>query len=187
MIRRRRLVRVPASSANLGPGSTAWRRRSRCTSSWRWSRRARSRSRPSCRSRGGARTSACARSSACTRPTASRSGSARRSRSSGGLGSSAAAIVAGLMAADHLFELDADLLALAQRAGGASGQRRRGAARRLRHLRRRSGDALRAADRPGGARGRARRGGAHERRARGAGRSRCRWPTPSSTSRTARC
>src|SRR5581483_1523310 len=32
---------------------------------------------------------------------------------SGGLGSSAAAIVAGLMAADHLFELDADVPALA--------------------------------------------------------------------------
>jgi homoserine kinase len=32
---------------------------------------------------------------------------------SGGLGSSAAAIVAGLMAADHMFELDADLRALA--------------------------------------------------------------------------
>jgi homoserine kinase len=32
---------------------------------------------------------------------------------SGGLGSSAAAIVAGLMAADHMFELDADLLACA--------------------------------------------------------------------------
>jgi homoserine kinase len=32
---------------------------------------------------------------------------------SGGLGSSAAAVVAGLMAADHLFELDADLLACA--------------------------------------------------------------------------
>ncbi len=31
----------------------------------------------------------------------------------GGLGSSAAAIVAGLMAADHIFELDADVLALA--------------------------------------------------------------------------
>jgi homoserine kinase len=31
----------------------------------------------------------------------------------GGLGSSAAAIVAGLMAADHMFELDADLLSLA--------------------------------------------------------------------------
>jgi homoserine kinase len=32
---------------------------------------------------------------------------------SGGLGGSAAAVVAGLMAADHLFELDADVLALA--------------------------------------------------------------------------
>lgn len=32
---------------------------------------------------------------------------------SGGLGSSAAAVVAGLMAADHLFELDADVLTLA--------------------------------------------------------------------------
>ena len=32
---------------------------------------------------------------------------------SGGVGGSAAAVVAGLMAADHLFELDADLLALA--------------------------------------------------------------------------
>jgi homoserine kinase len=32
---------------------------------------------------------------------------------SGGLGSSAAAVVAGLMAADHLFELDADLLGIA--------------------------------------------------------------------------
>ena len=32
---------------------------------------------------------------------------------SGGLGSSAAAVVAGLLAADHLFELDADVLGLA--------------------------------------------------------------------------
>jgi homoserine kinase len=37
---------------------------------------------------------------------------------SGGLGSSAAAIVAGLMAADHLFELDADLLTLASELEG---------------------------------------------------------------------
>jgi homoserine kinase len=37
---------------------------------------------------------------------------------SGGLGSSAAAIVAGLVAADHLFELDADLLALASELEG---------------------------------------------------------------------
>ena len=36
----------------------------------------------------------------------------------GGLGSSAAAIVAGLMAADHLFELDADLLELASELEG---------------------------------------------------------------------
>lgn len=36
----------------------------------------------------------------------------------GGLGSSAAATVAGLMAADHLFELDADLFALAQEMEG---------------------------------------------------------------------
>jgi homoserine kinase len=36
----------------------------------------------------------------------------------GGLGSSAAAIVAGLMAADHLFELDADLLTLASELEG---------------------------------------------------------------------
>ena len=37
---------------------------------------------------------------------------------SGGLGSSAAAIVAGLLAADSMFELDADLLALATRMEG---------------------------------------------------------------------
>jgi homoserine kinase len=37
---------------------------------------------------------------------------------SGGLGSSAAAIVAGLMAADHMFELDADLLSLASELEG---------------------------------------------------------------------
>jgi homoserine kinase len=37
---------------------------------------------------------------------------------SGGLGSSAAAVVAGLMAADHMFELDADLLALASEIEG---------------------------------------------------------------------
>jgi homoserine kinase len=36
----------------------------------------------------------------------------------GGLGSSAAAVVAGLMAADHLFELDVDLLALASELEG---------------------------------------------------------------------
>ena len=47
---------------------------------------------------------------ACTARRASRSASAPTSRSRGGLGTSAAAYVAGLMAADHLFELDADVL-----------------------------------------------------------------------------
>ena len=47
---------------------------------------------------------------------------------SGGLGTSAAAYVGGLLAADHLFELDADVLALALRARGPSRQRRGGAA-----------------------------------------------------------
>src|SRR5262249_62172864 len=37
---------------------------------------------------------------------------------SGGLGSSAAAIVAGLLAADHIFELDADVMALASELEG---------------------------------------------------------------------
>ena len=50
------------------------------------------------------------RSRRCTRPTTSSSASAPTIPLSGGLGSSAAAIVAGLMAADHMFELDADLL-----------------------------------------------------------------------------
>ena len=93
-------------------------------------------------------------------------------RSSGGLGSSAAAIVAGLMAADHLFELDADLLELASALEGhpdnvaaalyggfvicADGQATR----------------FDAADGAGGAGGRPRAGGQHARRARGAGRRR---------------
>ena len=65
---------------------------------------------------------------------------------SGGLGTSAAAYVAGLMAADSVFELDAPLLAAATQARGPSRQRRRGAARRVRGLRRRARGALR---RPG--------------------------------------
>ena len=50
----------------------------------------------------------------------------------GGLGTSAAAYVAGLMAADPLFELDADVLGARDRARGPPGQRRRRAARRVR-------------------------------------------------------
>ncbi len=69
---------------------------------------------------------------------------------SGGLGSSAAAIVAGLLAADHMFELDADVLALGDRARGASRQRRGGARGGLRRLPGDAGPPVRAAD---GARG----------------------------------
>ena len=47
---------------------------------------------------------------------------------SAGLGSSAAAIVAGLCAADHMYELDAPLFEVAQRARGPPRQRGRRAA-----------------------------------------------------------
>ena len=72
---------------------------------------------------------------------------------SGGLGSSAAAIVAGLLAADHLFELDADVLALATELEGHPDNVGGGARGRLRALRRAARPPLRAADGPrGGAR-----------------------------------
>ena len=107
MTARRRLVRVPASSANLGPGydvlaaALALELELEVSETGRvlGRRRRRRPARPT------ARTSACARSSACTPPTGCGSRSAARSRSPAGLGSSAAAIVAGLVAADHLFEL----------------------------------------------------------------------------------
>ena len=60
-----------------------------------------------------ARTSSCGRSSGCTPPTTSSSGSRRRSRSAAGWARAPRPTLAGLMAADHLFELDADVLALA--------------------------------------------------------------------------
>ena len=74
----------------------------------------------------------CARSSGCIPPTAFEFRIASEIPLSGGLGSSAAAIVAGLLAADHLFELDADVLGLRDRARGPSGQRRGGAGGRVR-------------------------------------------------------
>ena len=154
----RRVVRVPASSANLGPGLRLHGRRARrCTSSSRSRRRGSSRSRPTCRSPRG-RENLCVRAFERLHPA---DGFTFRIRSeiplSGGLGSSAAAIVAGLMAADHLFELDADLLALASELEGHPDNV---AAALLRRLRRSAptaqADALRPADGPRGARGRAR-------------------------------
>jgi homoserine kinase len=115
---RRRLVRVPASSANLGPGfdcmgaalSLHMELEVRETGSF-------SVETDLPISRG--------RENLCVRAFErlhSADGFEFRISSeiplSGGLGSSAAAIAAGLLAADHLFELDADLLALASEVEG---------------------------------------------------------------------
>jgi homoserine kinase len=112
-MRRRRLVRVPASSANLGPGFDAFacaialHLELEVKESGRFGVEtdlAIARDRRNLAVRGFA-------------ALADPSGFTFHIRSqiplSGGLGSSAAAYVAGLLAADHLFELDADVLALA--------------------------------------------------------------------------
>ena len=112
-MRRRRLVRVPASSANLGPGFDAFA----CAVAMHMELEV--------EETGHFAVQTDLRIARDDRNLAVR-GFARladpgrftfRIRSqiplSGGLGSSAAAYVAGLLAADHLFELDADILALA--------------------------------------------------------------------------
>jgi homoserine kinase len=108
---RRRLVRVPASSANLGPGfdcmaaALALPLELEVEETGRFSVET-----GLAVSRG--RENLCVRAFERLHPA---DGFTFRIRSeiplSGGLGSSASAIVAGLMAADHLFELDIDLLA----------------------------------------------------------------------------
>ena len=111
-MRRRRVVRVPASSANLGPGYDVLAAgpvslpRVRGRGERRVLRRLRrARASPSI-----ARTCACAPSSGSIPPTGCTfSDPLGASRRRAGLGSSAAAIVAGLAAADHLYELDAPL------------------------------------------------------------------------------
>jgi homoserine kinase len=112
-MRRRRLVRVPASSANLGPGFDAFA----CAVAMHMELEVEE------TGRFGVQTDLrIARDdrNLAVRGFARLADPARftfRIRSqiplSGGLGSSAAAYVAGLLAADHLFELDADILALA--------------------------------------------------------------------------
>src|SRR6476659_3286812 len=112
-MRRRRLVRVPASSANLGPGFDSFA----CALALHMELEVEetgsfavhtdlkiARDRRNLAVRGFARLAA---------PDAFTFRIQSQIPLSGGLGSSAAAYVAGLMAADHLFELDADLLALA--------------------------------------------------------------------------
>jgi homoserine kinase len=112
-MRRRRLVRVPASSANLGPGFDAFA----CALALHMELEVEetgsfavqtdlkiARDRRNLAVRGFARLADPERFTFRIRS---------QIPLSGGLGSSAAAYVAGLLAADHLFELDADLLALA--------------------------------------------------------------------------
>jgi homoserine kinase len=112
-MRRRRLVRVPASSANLGPGfdsfacALALHMELEVEETGRFGVHTDlkiARDRRNLAVRGFARL-------ADPEPFGFRSES--NIPLSGGLGSSAAAYVAGLMAADHLYELDADVLALA--------------------------------------------------------------------------
>src|SRR3954447_2054795 len=112
-MRRRRLVRVPASSANLGPGFDSFACALALHMELEVEETGRfavdtdlkiARDRRNLAVRGFARLAA---------PDAFTFHIRSRIPLSGGLGSSAAAYVAGLMAADHLFELDADLLALA--------------------------------------------------------------------------
>jgi homoserine kinase len=112
-VNRRRLVRVPASSANLGPGFDTFAAAVGIHMTLEVQETGRfavetdlkiARDRRNLAVRGFARLASPERFTF------------RISSDiplSGGLGSSAAAYVAGLMAADHAFELDADLLALA--------------------------------------------------------------------------
>jgi homoserine kinase len=112
-MRRRRLVHVPASSANLGPGFDAFA----CAIGLHLELEVQeggrfevltdlaiARDRRNLAVRGFARLADPERFTFTIRS---------KIPLSGGLGSSAAAYVAGLLAADHLFELDADLFALA--------------------------------------------------------------------------
>ena len=170
---RRRLVRVPASSANLGPGydvlaaALALELELEVTETGEFSVDAGAgRCRPT------APTSACARSRRLHPADGLRFEIRSEIPLARGLGSSAAAIVAGLVAADHLFELGLerdDDLPPRGRARGPSRQRRRRALRRLRPLpeRRR---ARRAAGAGPARAARGRRGGARDPRRDGADR-----------------
>jgi homoserine kinase len=112
-MRRRRLVRVPASSANLGPGfdtfacAVAMHMELEVAETGRFGVRTDlkiARDRRNLAVRGFAQLADPDRFTFHIRSAIPLSG---------GLGSSAAAYVSGLLAADHLFELDADVLALA--------------------------------------------------------------------------
>jgi homoserine kinase len=112
-MRRRRLVRVPASSANLGPGFDALA----CAIALHLELEVEETGRfgvdTDLRIARDRRNLAVRGFSRLASPDTFSFRIHSRIPLSGGLGSSAAAYVAGLLAADHLFELDADVLALA--------------------------------------------------------------------------
>ena len=184
---RRRLVRVPASSANLGPGfdvlacalgapprARGGRDRARSRVETDLDRRATARN----LAVRGVRDAAPGRRVRVPDPL-------RRSRCPAAWARARRRSWPGCVAADPLFELDADLLGARDAARGPSRQRRRRAARRLRRVRRRRAPS--ASTSPAGLEARARRparAGAHRRGARRAAAPRCRWRTPSSTSPT---
>ena len=184
MTARRRLVQVPASSANLGPGydvlaaALALHLELEVEEAGAFSVEADGLGRsagPHQPLRAGVRVAASGGRDRLPDP--------QRDPARGWLGSSAAAIVAGLLAADHLFELARSprTCSPGRRDRGPPGQRRRGAARRLRRLRDQDGRIAcdPARSRPGG-RGRGRdparagadRGGAPGDPGRGAARGR---------------
>src|ERR1700731_1309667 len=107
---RRRVVRVPASSANLGPGFDTMAAAVSLTLELEVVETGRFAVETDLAVARG-RENLCVRAFERLHPA---DGFSFRISSeiplAGGLGSSAAAVVAGLMAADHLFELDADLL-----------------------------------------------------------------------------
>jgi homoserine kinase len=111
---RRRVVRVPASSANLGPGFDCMAAAVGLHLELEVRETGQFAIETDLPVSHGRRENLCVRAFEALHPADGFTFAiASEIPLSGGLGSSAAAIVAGLMAADHLFELDADLLALA--------------------------------------------------------------------------
>jgi homoserine kinase len=118
-VRRRRLVRVPASSANLGPGYDVLAAALELTLELEVEETGEFGVHSEVLGLPDDRSNLCVRAFERLHPA---DGLAFRIRSqipvAAGLGSSAAAIVAGLAAADHMFELDASLFALARELEG---------------------------------------------------------------------
>jgi homoserine kinase len=112
-VNRRRLVRVPASSANLGPGFDAFAAAVGLHMTLDVEETGRFAVETDLRIARDPRNLAVRGFARLHPPDRFTFRIASEIPLSGGLGSSAAAYVSGLMAADHLFELDADLLALA--------------------------------------------------------------------------